>query len=332
MKRSLLGMLATLAVALLPGARTASAQDINFASHSEIMSVLERQNQRIAELEAGQHHGGGAGGCSSCGDSCCDIGCGSCCDPCCRPGGVIGGAEISFLKFHESLGTGGPGSGTALHTDIDPDYDTAYRLWAGYQGSDGLGWRVRYWEYDHSYSAANAALPGLLTDSFGVDTYVLDLEFIDSMNLGCNWDASWFGGFRYLEFEHIRTRSTLLGVTTAYEEFDTAAWGLTFGGELRRCIGNGLAGFVNARSSVLYGDESEYGLGGLVDDELNNIYFMYEAQAGVQWTRELEQGGYLFARAATEVQYWDNFVGEVGVDGGEAVGFGGLSFSAGIIR
>jgi hypothetical protein len=329
MKRTLLGMLATLAVALLPSARTASAQEINFASHSEIMTVLERQNQRIAELEATQHVGGGAGGC--CSTTGCDSCCGSsCCDPCCRPGGVIGGVELSFLKFHESLGTRG-----ADGTDLDGDYDPAYRLWAGYQGSDGLGWRVRYWEFDHATEGDSVAAPGVRTDSFDVDTYVFDLEFVDSMNLGCNWDASVFSGFRYVEFDHLRqSRVVATGTVFNAHEFDTAAYGLTLGGELRRCIGNGLAAFVNTRASVLFGDENEYtgAVLTLVDEELNNIYYIYEAQAGVQWTSELQSGGYLFARAAAEVQYWDNFVGEPFFDGGEAVGFGGVSLSAGIIR
>lgn len=323
MKRSLLGMLATLAVALLPGARTASAQDISFASHSEIMSVLERQNQRIAELEAGSLGGGG-----SCG-SCCDSGCGcdSCCDPCCRPGGVIAGAELTFLKLHNSMGTRG-----AEGTDLEFDYDTAPRIWAGYQGSDGLGWRVRYWEFNHT--ATGAVVGTDRTDSQNVDTYVLDLEFVDSMNLGCNWDASIFGGFRYLEFDEERVSRNPAGAIFAAHSFDTAGYGLTLGGELRRCIGNGLAAFVNARSSVIMGDESEYsGAGfGLIDQEFDNIYYIWEAQAGVQWTNELEMGGYLFARAAAEVQYWDNFVGEPFFDGGESIGFGGLAISAGIIR
>jgi hypothetical protein len=160
------------------------------------------------------------------------------------------------------------------------------------------------------------------------------------MNLGCNWDASVFSGFRYVEFEHLRaSRFNATGLNFSAAEFDTAAYGLTLGGELRRCIGNGLAAFVNARGSVLFGDEDEYAQTIdvspellLVDEELNNIYYIWEAQAGVQWTRELQQGGYLFARAAAEVQFWDNFVGEELFDGGESVGFGGLSLSAGIIR
>jgi hypothetical protein len=321
MKRFLSGLLGALAATWLLCNTIASAGDISFASHSEIMATLERQNQRIAELEAASAYGGAMGG-GTCNDGCCESGC----DPCCRPGGMIGGAEISFLKFHESQGT----TGGDL-TDLDTDFDPAYRVWAGYQGSDGLGWRVRYWEFDHHYTTASIVAGN--TDALDVDTYIFDVEFIDSMNLGCYWDASWYAGFRYVELDHIRSSfGVTSGALDEYSEFDNAAWGLTLGGELRRSIGCGLAGFVNARGSVLYGDQTEYDELGLVDDELNNIYYMWEAQAGVQWTRELQLGGYLFARAAAEVQYWDNFIGEAFFDGGDSVGFGGFSLSMGIIR
>jgi hypothetical protein len=264
MKRTLLGFFATLAVAFLPNARVASGQEISFASHAEIMSVLEQQNQRIAELEGGSHGGG-----SCCGDSCCDS-CGDgCCDPCCRPGGVIGSVELTFLKPHNSLGNRG-----AEETDVEFGYELAPRVTVGYQGSDGLGWRVRYWEFNHT---ATAPIVGTnRTDSQNYDTYVLDLEFVDSMSLGCYWDASVFAGFRYLEFDEERvSRVTATGVINAFSSFDTAGYGLTVGGELRRCIGNNLAGFVNVRSSVIMGDESEYvapgGPGARADEELDNI-------------------------------------------------------------
>ena len=322
MKRTLLGMLATLAVALLPNARSASAQEMSFASHTEIMSVLERQNQRIAELESGVSYGGDG---SCCGGEGACTSCDSCCDPCCRPGGIIAGAEITFLKYHNSLGTRG-----ADEADLDPNYEAAPRFWVGYQGTDGLGWRVRYWEFNHGTDGDSVVAGD--TSELNVDTYVFDLEFVDSMSLGCYWDASVFSGFRYVEFDEDRIRrDNATGVIEDLDAFGTSPWGLTLGGELRRCIGNGLAAFVNTRGSVLYGDETEVDSGDF-DRELNNLYFIYEAQAGVQATRELEMGGYLFARGAAEVQFWDNFVGEEGFDGGESVGFGGLSLSAGIIR
>jgi hypothetical protein len=331
MKRTFMGMLAVMAVSLLPTTRVV-AEEITFASHAEIMSVLERQNMRIAELESALHNGGG---CSSCGgDSCCDScdsGCG-CCDPCCRPAGVIGGAEIAFLKPHHSLGIRG-----ANNTDMDYSYEASHRIWAGYQGSDGLGWRIRYWEFNHTVTAPDVTAPADRTDSVNYDTYIIDLEFVDSMSLGCYWDASIFGGFRYVEFDELyEARVTATGVPVTGRQFDNSSYGLTLGGELRRCIGNGLAGFVNTRASVLMGDEDELvdaaGAWVVLDEELDNIYYIWEAQAGAQWTRELQQGGYLFARAAVEVQFWDNFSGEPTFDGGESWGLGGFAFSAGIIR
>ena len=132
-------------------------------------------------------------------------------------------------------------------------------------------------------------------------------------------------------------RVTATGVPVTGRQFDNSSYGLTLGGELRRCIGNGLAGFVNTRASVLMGDEDETVLTPadvwvLVDEEIDNIYYIWEAQAGAQWTRELQRGGYLFARAVAEVQIWDNVSGEPGFDGGESWGLGGFGFSAGIIR
>jgi hypothetical protein len=335
MKRTFMGMLAVMAVALVPGAR-AIAEDITFASHSEIMSVLERQNARIAELEHTLHNGGGCSSCGGHGDSCgdcCGDSCG-CCDPCCRPSGVIGGAEITFLKVHTALGVG-------VESDYDFDYEASPRLWAGYQGSDGLGWRVRYWEFDHQQ--ANA-LAGGRTDIFAYDTYLFDIEFVDSMSLGCYWDATISAGFRYMDFNVAYLTTDATGAVEANSQvYSNNSIGLTLGGELRRCIGNGLAGFVNTRASVMMGDEDEYRTltvaapFTLFDTELDNIYYIWEAQAGVQWTRELQDCGYLFARAAVEVQIWDNVAGsgpitDINGRGTEDFGLGGAAFSAGIIR
>jgi len=339
-------MLAVLAITLVPAAR-AVAEDITFASHAEIMSVLERQNARIAELEQAVHNGGG--GCSSCGgggDSCCDSCsgcsgcCGGCCDPCCRPAGFIGSAELLFLKAHQSMGIRG-----ANNTDLQFNYDPSYRLTAGYQGSDGLGVRLRYWEFNHTASAPDQTAPATQTDSVNYDTYAIDLEFIDSMSLGCYWDATFFAGFRYVEWDEERvSRVNATGLIQNGDNFDNAAYGLTTGGELRRCIGNGLALYVNNRVSVLFGDASEFtantGTGGLwvptpnyTAGTVNDcLYYIYEAQAGAQWTNELQAGGYLYVRSGVEVQYWNNFTGEPFFDHGEAWGLGGFTFSAGVIR
>jgi hypothetical protein len=332
MKRTFMGLMAAFAVTLLPATQVL-AEEIQFASHAEIMSVLERQNTRIAELESALHNGGGCSSCGSgdsCGGSCCDSCCDSCCcDPCCRPSGIIANAEWLFLKPHFSLGSG-------AGDDFDWNYESAPRITVGYQGSDGLGFRIRYFEFDHGQSDIGV---GAVDDAQAIDTYLFDLEFVDSMSLGCYWDATFSAGFRYEEFAHERV-IYLTGTTTpiAGQVFANSAIGMTVSAELRRCIGNGLAGFINTRASVLMGDEKEWnvlapGAYTLTDTELDNIYYIYEAQAGVQWTNELQDGGYLFARAAFEVQIWDNFAGSGVVDNAtEDFGLGGAVFSAGIIR
>jgi hypothetical protein len=317
-------------IVLVVGATAARAEDVSYASYRDIAQVLEQQNARIEELETALEASpwDTRDDCCQdcCGESCCSGSCGGC-DPCCRSAGIIGGAELMFLKPHSSLGTRG------AVTDIDFGYDPAPRVWLGYQGSDGLGFRVRYWEFDHRKDVAGRdALGNPVVDSLSYDTYTLDAEFFDSLNLGCYWDASLSVGFRYLEFDQERvaidatTRQAFLG-----DQFDNSSLGLTLGGELRRCMGCGLAGFLNSRASVLMGDEveSQIGAGGnwsFVDREIDNLYYIWEAQAGVQWTQE-SGGGHLFARAAAEVQMWDNAAGT-----GEDWGLGGFLFSAGVIR
>jgi hypothetical protein len=327
MQRTITGIMAILALALLYG-NHAQAEDFRFASHSQLASIMEQQNRRINELEAALNSQGGG-----CEQGCCDTGCDSCCcDPCCRPAGVIAGAELTFLKPHHSRGIGGPLSAF----DLEFDYETAPRFWVGWQGSDGLGFRVRYWEFDHSTSDTDVTVQPPTNHFAHYEVYVLDAEVVDSMSLGCYWDASVFAGFRYVDFSEERFFTDVTGTLDTGNAFGNGSIGLTLGGELRRCIGNGLAAFVNTRASVMMGDEKEFAVDAgnwvLIDEEFDNIYYIWEGQAGGQWTRELQMGGYLFARAAAEVQIWDNFSGEPFFDGGESWGLGGFAVSAGIIR
>lgn len=326
MTRTFMGWSAVLATVLL--SVPALAEDVTFASHSELMAQLERQDTRLAELEATLPHGG----CTSCcADSCCD----GCCDPCRRASGIIAGAELTFLKPHSTTGIQG------LAQDLEFGYELAPRFWAGYQGCDGLGWRIRYWEFDHQQSATVGPPTFPITDSINYETYVIDLEFVDSMCLGCYWDATFFAGFRYLEFSQQRLQALVLGgvpVAVDGNQFENSSIGLTVGGELRRSIGCGLAAFGNVRASVLMGDEDETAavLGGWVpvDRELDNIYYIWEAQLGAQWTRPLPTCGCWFVRAALEAQIWDNFTPGRDVINEDFCdwGLGGFAFSAGIIR
>jgi hypothetical protein len=210
-----------------------------------------------------------------------DIACGACddCCDCCLSWGFIGSAELTYLKPHFSLGTG-------AGDDFDWDYQPSVRLVAGLQRSDGLGVRFRYWDFDHTQADPG----GAVSDSQSVETYILDLEAFTSMQLGCNWDATISSGLRYLEYAH--ERAILAGLGQRYEN---SSIGMTVSGELRYAITGGLTGFINSRASVLFGDEDELDVVGpgvyvLDDREFDNIYSIYEAQSGVQWTRPLDYG------------------------------------------
>ena len=73
-----------------------------------------------------------------------------------------------------------------------------------------------------------------------------------------------------------------------------------------------------------------------LDTQLDDVKYMYEAQAGAEYIMPICGGGWYFARAGFEVQYWDGF----GVDNqfagppsvNNSVGFGGFFFAAGLAR
>ena len=81
-------------------------------------------------------------------------------------------------------------------------------------------------------------------------------------------------------------------------------------------------------------------LGGRFDTQLDDVKYIYEAQAGAEYVSPF-CGGWYYARGGFEVQYWDGF----GVDNqpltrgnvllpssNASVGFGGFFISAGVAR
>lgn len=303
-----------------------------------------------------------------CGAANCDGGCGSFneCNgcfgnPCCRSQGLVGGVEVGYLKAHNSSGTGPTGIFAAADDDasiaeIDPSYDFAPRLWVGYGRCDGLGARLRYWEFDHSYDVAipDANPFGTAFEGFhGWDTWVADIEVTDSTVLGCHWDVTWSAGFRYVDFfENVGLRDA--GAAALLLSKQITGIGLTASLELRRRVNCNIGLFSSVRGSAIYGDEDTRlyaNIGNLNDfgrfeTERNDVKFLWEAQLGGEYILPICGGGYYFLRAGAEVQYWGGFGVDqdaFGIDdsddelvpslpGDAAVGFAGLFVSAGIQR
>jgi len=297
-----------------------------------------------------------------------------CGDNSCKRGGVIGGAEVLFLKPYNSEGiapifdalvdianspivTGIVGAPLNIN---EPGFDLegSYRLWLGWQSASGLGFRVTYFDWDNNANA-NTSLDAIFGEPVAVDLNyrlegrTLDLEVIDTFRPSDNYLLTLSAGFRYVEY----IEENRLGIsvpdsgfvapellTTGYNSRD---YGLVFGADLTRRVGDRLALFIGTRLSALYGDQDEifrvsipggfFGIDtlDLTEQEQDNVKFIFEGRVGGQYTRELSSGALAFFRVAAEAQYWDKFTGTplpiVGNSQG-AFGLLGLGISVGISR
>jgi hypothetical protein len=275
---------------------------------------VERLEAELATLRAAVEHGDGG---------CCDA-----CDPCCSPyAGWTFAAEAVFLKAYTSRGIEGA-DGTQLRYDLN----FTPRFWAGYTTADGLGFRLRYWEFDES-AIGPSAVAGR-NDSHSIDTYVLDFEVTDWVYVDNKWDVLVSGGLRYVDFEQSRLSQTLAGGQALGRQFGSSSLGATLGGEVHRRLFGDVSLFATGRASVLFGDDNEIqSFNGVTvnNPENDNLRYIWESQLGAEWSRDYNQAT-VFLRAAAEVQYWNNFIGEPGFDGSEALGFAGFALTAGVLR
>jgi hypothetical protein len=280
----------------------------------------------------------------------------STCDPCqCRRPGLHLGAELTFLKPY-----GGnpcidppcfPEDAIQAVEQLEPEFDFygAPRLWLGYTCCNGLGFRVRWWQFDQNASEDVSFLDqnqnsftGTVGASYDVNT--LDFEITDALIVGRKWDLMLSGGIRYAKFRRAQLSDGSLDFFSTEggaqhlggDTFEGA--GATAALELHRNVFRRIGVFTNIRGSLLYGDaevfslwESDESISNFIPDSqagkiVGVVRSVWEAQLGVDWTHEMWQGVYLTGRVAGEVQYWDSMVANTDV------GFAGLTFAVGLIR
>ena len=116
-----------------------------------------------------------------------------CC--CCDQSRIYFGAEATFMKFFDSGGVEDFGG-----DDGRFDWEASPRFTLGWEGCDGLGTRVRYWKWDHTTLSVD-------DDPISVDTYTIDLEVYQRLEVGSCTNIEIMGGIRYNEF--IMDRSAL---------------------------------------------------------------------------------------------------------------------------
>jgi outer membrane murein-binding lipoprotein Lpp len=344
---------AAIAVAALAG--TAQAQAVKLTSYQDLMNRVAQLEGEVETMRSsvppapaadgmpGMMYGGAPGMPMAAG------GCGyQCCDPCqvCDQGGAYVLFENVLVKPYFSQNTAfkiidSPAQPFDENTEsVDFDWDLEYspRIELGYIGSSGMGWRARYWHFDHDTSLnASGALGDVVVDIVGdpdieidvdaagtlqtrhsLELYTVDLEALMRRE-SCEGAVTGSVGLRYARIEHaydaadfdaagalddfIRSRNSFEGV------------GPTIAGEVRRRIGSGnLSGFINARGSLLFGDsdwsafEVPTPLNGSdrVTSDRDDLVAVAETQLGVDYRRPSSGGREWFGRVALEAQYWHN--------------------------
>jgi hypothetical protein len=260
-----------------------------------------------------------------------------------RSQGLVGGGEILFLKPHNSEGVApifdviaqlgiGVGALNAPEFDLEP----AWRVWLGYQGENGLGGVIRYFEFDRSESAQSAGIVGTLDLDYAIEARTLDIEGTNTFRFGPGYYLTIGSGFRYAEYQELNTLFSSTSTTPQLlTGFESESYGLVVSADMHRRFGSGLALYLGTRVAAVYGDEDEIlliaGLD-LSEQEKDNVKFLWEGRAGGEYTAELSGGGILFVRLAGEVQYWDKVTGVPVFNSNGSFGLAGFGLSVGVYR
>lgn len=239
----------------------------------------------------------------------CDNNCGRCCRCCPAPHWDVG-AEATFLALSSTTNLGPAGS--FFRSDkLLP----SWRTWLGYTGSNGLGLRARYWDFDHIETNS------INTFTYSLDTFVADLELTYSKVIGGDWDVLLSGGVRHVGFNEERTWITVTTWTV-----HSHLTGVVVGGEITRDLIGHLRGYGVARAAVVFGGLRGDLPAGFIVLSDNRPVFMWEAQLGLEYRRDTRIGE-VSLRLGVEAQVWNDVTfirsSSSGVDA-ESIGFVGI--------
>jgi hypothetical protein len=202
--------------------------------------------------------------------------------------------------------------------NLNPDADPTARFALGWMTCDGLGIQVRYWDFDNATSVPVTINPTPPTNVNFVgeswDVGVLDVEVVKNRLINPLWDTTFSGGYRFARYEE-RAALRLVDQPNNIADADVATLHT-------RYIGNGLTGAIgarrqltprislmaNGRASLLFGTQT---VDTNVLTSLNDTFdprYILESQVGASCEHPICGGGFWFARAGYEIQYWNDFV------------------------
>lgn len=254
-----------------------------------------------------------------------------CCDNGCEGGGgsFVGGVGLYYVQpywdsnpaltvFVPNVAGGG---GVLRTTDFRYDDDFAYEGWIGYITEDGLGIRLRTWQYDDGAGPVAATVipgvggfvatpftsggAGLFTGVAGntivarneLDFDVWDLEVTQNVELGSCWEVTFGGGIRYAHIVQNYSATLIPAAAGVAPTFFNASntfdgFGPSFVLEGRRKMGESMALYASTRAAILFGDNSRSAFVGPVAPfadvtDRDDVLPYGEIEIGVETGRDL---------------------------------------------
>lgn len=202
------------------------------------------------------------------------------------------------------------------------NFEPAYRLTAGRQMSDGLGARMRYFEFNRGDTTPAGTL--------GVQARYLDAELTQTVDFR-SWNLLFSGGLRYAQYQ--ANNSLFLGNVGTGVTSDFNGFGSTFGGQASRNLNQSgsLRLVTAARWSTVFGNNSVVD-GGVPSSVRDNLINIMEINIGTQYRRQLRNGSTLVLGGGLEAQNWVGVLANGGGDDMYNAGFAGFTSSFGIMR
>ena len=249
-------------------------------------------------------------------------------------------------------------------TQFDYSQELAPRVWVEVLGSDALGMRAIYWQFDHAAGTAVGQPPAngfgsIIPPDFGnidlsttvpgsqftansdINAYTIDLELTKAMNWGrCGFLTAF--GLRYAEIQQSYTGELQneMNVTQGTVNFRHSVNGIgpTLAMRSERPLTRQLGLFGTARGAVLFGDGDTLltAVEDLdLDDQLtttqtttrDDLLPIGELQCGIQWTPGCIGVWHPYLHVALEGQVWGG-VGDASSEDGN-LGFFGFNVALG---
>lgn len=276
------------------------------------------------------------------------------------------GASVYFAKPHmkESFQANilNPQTGASQLIPLDYEYQASPKLWISYQGSDSLGLRLSYWQFDHQanpfsraatlsqFPSANGttvifpatittAAPGeILRVDNSLQVQTIDLEGTLPIPIGL-MQLTGTAGVRYasLEQSFSANASGVFPTRSLSWSRDFHGTGLTMGAEGRKPIIGGLSFIADAQGSLLFGHKTlnRRVIGDVtpnsppaivVLDDADEVSGIFELGLGLEWKMAITDKANIFFQGKYESSLWT----AAGQPTLTFLGFQGLTATAGL--